>query len=293
MREPIFLDDPHRPAVRVVRQVEHPVDEVWAAITDEPRLREWFPGGAAIDPREGGEVRFGEGGTGRVLECDPPRRLAFTWADDRLSFELEPDAGGALLTLTHDFDDRAGAASYATGWERCLGALVRALDGQPAPAGDRGVARHEQLVERFGLARPVVTRDADGWHARIERQLTAPAEVAWNAFLGTDPETGEQRSAPSVGEQLRPYAAPDVVLGTVAAVDPPHRLELSLEPDVPGDRLELGLTAGTGHGARLTLDVHGADEAELEAAIDEWGNAGHHVAREAAAWEPRRADAAV
>jgi uncharacterized protein YndB with AHSA1/START domain len=285
MREPIFLDDPHRPAVRVVRQVEHPIDEVWAAITAEDRLRTWFPGGAAIEQRVGGEVRFGEGGTGHVLECDPPRRLAFTWADDRLSFELEPDAGGTMLALTHDFDDRAGAASYATGWERCLGALVRTLDGQPAPATDRAVARHEQLVERFELHRPVIVRDDEGWHARFARQLTAPAEVAWNAFLGVDPRTGEQRSAPPVGDQLRPYAAPDVVLGTVGAVDPPHRLALSLEPDVPGDRLELELTAGTGHGARLLLDVYGADAAELDPAIDEWGNAVAHVARDAAAWE--------
>lgn len=286
MREPIFLDDPHRPAVRVVRQVEHPIDEVWTAITNEDRLRTWFPGGAAIEQRVGGEVRFGEGGTGSVLECDPPRRLVFTWADDRLGFELEPDAGGTLLTLTHDFDDRAAAASYATGWERCLDGLVRALDGQPAPSTDRGVARHEQLVERFELQRPIIVRDDEGWHARFERQLTAPAEVAWNAFLGVDSQTGEQRSAPPVGEQLRPYAAPDVVLGTVTQVDPPHVLALSLEPDVPGDRLELRLTAGTGHGARLVLNVYGADHAELEPAIDEWGEgAVAHVARAAATWE--------
>ncbi len=38
MREPIFLDDPHRPAIRVVRQLAHPVDQVWTAVTSEEQL---------------------------------------------------------------------------------------------------------------------------------------------------------------------------------------------------------------------------------------------------------------
>lgn len=289
MREPIFLDDPHRPAVRVVRQLEHPVDRVWTAVTSEEQLRHWFPGGAAVEQRVGGLVHFGENGEsgeGEVLECDPPRRLAFTWEEDRLTYELEPDAGGTLLTLTHDFDDRAGAASFAAGWEQCLDALACVLAGKPLPAADHAVARHEQLVVEFGLDRPLVVHNDAGWHVRFERQLTGPTEEAWNAFLGVDPATGDRRPAPTVGGELRAFAAPETVLGTVTAVDEPHLLILTTATDVPGDRIELRLVAGTGHGARLIFDVHGTDEAELQPAIDEWGDgAVAHVARETARWE--------
>lgn len=286
MREPIFLDDPHRPAVRVVRQLEHPVDRVWSAVTTEEQLRHWFPGGAAVEQRVGGLVHFGEngeGGEGEVLEWDPPRRLAFTWEDGRLTFEFESDAGGSLLTLTHDFDDRAGAASFAAGWEHCLEALACVLAEQPLPATDHAVARHEELVAQFGLDQPLVIHNDAGFHVRFERQLTAPAEVVWNDVFGVDPATGEQRKAPGAGGEFRPYAAPEVLLGTVTAVDPPHLFIFTTAEGVPGDRVELRLVAGTGHGARLVLDVHGADEAELATAIEEWGDgAVGQLARQAA-----------
>lgn len=290
MRDPIFLDDPHRPAVRVVRQFEHPVDRVWSAVTTEEQLRHWFPGGAAIEQRVGGVVHYGEngeGGDGEVLECDPPRRLAFTWEDDRLTFELESDAGGSLLTLTHDFDDRAGAASFAQGWEHCLEALAYVLTGKLPPAEfHHGAERHEALVVVFGLDRPLVIHNDAGWHMRFERQLTAPVEAAWNIFFGVDRETGEPRKAPAVGREFRPSGAPQVLLGTVTAVDPPHLFTFATAEGVPGDRVELRLVAGTGHGARLVLDVHGTDEAELTPAIEEWGaGAVAEVAREAVGWE--------
>lgn len=275
MREPIFLDDPHRPAVRVARRFPHPVDRVWEAMTTEEQLRHWFPSGAAIEQRVGGEVHFGEngeGGEGEVLECEPPRRLAFTWEDDRLAFELEPDADGTLLTVIHDFDDRAGAASFATGWEHCLDVLLHDLAGDRPPAPDHGVVRHEQLVALFGLDQPIVIHNDDGFHVRFERQLTAPTEIVWDGFFGVDPSTGEQRKAPAVGSEFRPYAAPDVLLGTVTAVDEPHLFTFTTADGVPGDRVELRLVSGTGHGARLVLDVHGNDESEFDAAVDEWGN---------------------
>src|SRR3546814_6867929 len=38
----------------------------------------------------------------RVIECDPPRRLAFTWdGDSDVTIELEPRGNQVLLTLVH------------------------------------------------------------------------------------------------------------------------------------------------------------------------------------------------
>lgn len=173
--------------------------------------------------------------------------LVFTWGGDRFTFTLAADAGGTSFTLVHVFDDRAGAASFATGWETCLAGLAAVVAEVELPTAEQGFARHEELVGRFGLDRPEVTEDARGWTLRYERQLVCPAQVAWGAWFGIDQVTRQQRRAPAVGESMTPGQAPEVVLGQVAEVDEPRRLALALAPGVPGDRLvlELGRAPGT------------------------------------------------
>ncbi len=104
------------------------------------------------------------------------------------------------------------------------------LAGEPLPPPDRGIARHEELVHEFGLDRPEVTESDAGWTVRVERQLTCPAEVAWNLWFGKDRDTGEQRAAPAVGEPLTPYMAPEVVIGTMTEVDLHRVLAFDVAP---------------------------------------------------------------
>jgi hypothetical protein len=97
----------------------------------------------------------------------------------------------------------------------CLAGLRSMLAGEPLPPRDRGIARHEELVYEFGLDWPEVTESDGRWTVRVERQLTCPAEVAWDLWFGKDRETGEQRAAPAIGEPPTPYMAPEVVTGTM------------------------------------------------------------------------------
>ncbi len=223
-----FLTLDGRPTVEVRRHYPHPVEKVWLAVTTPEHLGAWFPSPVTVDLRPGGEMRFAAfdgstGAVGTVEVLDAPRLLVFTWGADRLRFELAEDDGGTTFTLTHSFDDRFGAASFATGWDVCLSGLRNVLAGDPVAPPDRGIARHEELVHEFGLDRPDVV-EADGhWTVRVERQLTCPADVAWNLWFGTDRATGAQRDAPAVGEPLTPYMAPDVVIGTMTDVEL-HRL---------------------------------------------------------------------
>lgn len=283
-----------RPTVRIERHYPHPVEKVWRAVTRPEHLAAWFPAPVEIDLRLGGSLRFpgfeGDEAGGTVDALDPPRLLGFTWGADHLTFELAPADGGTSFALTHSFDDRAGAASFGTGWEICLSGLRHVLAGEPLPPPDRGVARHEELVTAFGLEAPEVTKDADGWVVRFERQLTCPAQVAWDLWFGTDRDTGVQRRAPGVGAPLTPYMAPDVVVGTMTEVDEPRVLGFDVtDAGGPGDHVRVELTEGTGHGARLVLTVRGTDPAERDAAVEQWGRAAAHLAHEAA----RRALAAT
>jgi len=181
MTEPVYLNEGARPAVRVERRYDHPVERVWQAVTAPESLAQWFPSRVEIELRAGGEVRYDMDGheTGEVLAAEPPHRLVFTWGEDQLEFTLRADGDGTVFVLTHAFDDRVGAASFASGWEGCLGVLGLLLADRPLPEPDRREARHEELVERFGIAEPVVIRGDAGWSVRIERQLVVPAATAW------------------------------------------------------------------------------------------------------------------
>lgn len=280
-----------RPTVRVERRYPHPVEKVWRAVTTPEHLGAWFPSPVEVELRAGGAMTFpafagDASASGTVEVVEPPRLLTFTWGADRMTFELTPDGGGTLFELTHIFDDRAGAASFATGWESCLSGLRHVLADEPLPPPDRGVRRHEELVHEFGLDRPAVTESEGRWTVRYERQLTCPAQVAWDLWFGIDQTTGEQRPAPAVGEPLTPYHAPDLVIGTMTASEEPHLLAFDVSATGgPGDHVRVELGEGTGHGARVVLTVTGADPAELDAAVEQWGGgAVGHLAREAARW---------
>lgn len=285
-----FLTVDGRPTVRVEREYPHPIEKVWRAVTMPEHLEQWFPSPVEVDLRAGGEIRFkafdGDSASGAIEQLEPPRRLTFTWGTDRLSFELAESGQGTTFTLTHNFDDRFGAASFATGWDQCLAGLRSVLAGKALPPPDRGIARHEELVRKFGLDRPEVTESAGRWTVRVERQLTCPAEVAWDLWFGKDRDTGEQREAPAVGEPLTPYMNPDLVVGTMTEVDRHRVLAFDTSPDGgPGDHVRVELSEGTGHGARVTLTVTGTEPDQRDAAVEMWGNrAIGHLAASAAEW---------
>ena len=148
------------------------------------------------------------------------------------------------------------------------------------------MARHEELVHEFGLDHPEVTESDGRWTVRVERQLTCPAEIAWDLWFGKDRDTGEQRPAPGVGQPLTPYMAPDVVTGTMTEVDLHRVFAFDVAPSGgPGEHLRLEFADGTGHGARVILTVTGTNPGERDAAAQMWGTGAiGHLAATAAEW---------
>lgn len=125
--------------LRFERHLSHPIDAVWAALTDSAELPKWFAP-ADIELRVGGRanIRF-EGGNdivdGRVIAVEPPRLLEYGWLEngrDRGSvrWELTPAPGGTQLVLLHSFPpSEPETLDFAGGWHDLLDSLAALLDG--------------------------------------------------------------------------------------------------------------------------------------------------------------------
>jgi uncharacterized protein YndB with AHSA1/START domain len=118
-----------RPALRLERRLDFPIERVWRAVTDPTELRQWFVSEVPWKP-EAGEEFEAAGQTGRITALEPPRLLAWEWGVERYSFELTPDGDGCLLVFTHVFDPELGPAwQHAAGWETYFNRLDVHLAG--------------------------------------------------------------------------------------------------------------------------------------------------------------------
>jgi hypothetical protein len=118
-----------RPALRFERNLNHPIERVWQAVTAPAELERWFVAPAPWTPAPNEEFEAG-GETGRITELEPPRLIAWTWGIEQYSFELSPSEAGCLLVFTHVFNPELGPSwQHAAGWETYLSRLDAYLDG--------------------------------------------------------------------------------------------------------------------------------------------------------------------
>lgn len=121
------------------RHLGHPIDKVWAAITDPGQLARWFPG-FKLELKEGGHFDIWFSGencegpshvNGIVTRYEPPRVLEC----GSMRFELETEGSGCLLRFTDilQFDGSMSKPAFTNsvlgGWHRFLDALEAALAG--------------------------------------------------------------------------------------------------------------------------------------------------------------------
>jgi uncharacterized protein YndB with AHSA1/START domain len=164
-------------SVRFERLLPGPIERVWAYLTESEKRRSWLAGGP-MELRVGGgmeltfrnselapneptpeEYRKYEGivSPGRIIQCEPPRLLSFTWFEEsgknpsEVTFELTPKDGQVLLVLTHrKLASREGMLSVAGGWHAHLGILEARLKGvEPGPFWPTITSLKEEYTKRF------------------------------------------------------------------------------------------------------------------------------------------------
>lgn len=144
--------------LRIQRHLPGPIERIWAYLTDSDLRRQWLASGA-MELQAGAPFEFvwrndeltdppgarpeGFGAEHRmecrIVECDPPRRLAITWGQSGgVTFELEPAGDRVLLTLTHRrLPDRATLLNVSAGWHAHFDILVaRLANARPEPFWD-------------------------------------------------------------------------------------------------------------------------------------------------------------
>jgi len=116
----------------LVRELRHPPEKVWQALTDPAQLREWAP--FVVDGSlgtVGSTVNLTWVGTPtpletRVTRADAPTVLEYS----DIRWELEAFGGGTRLTLWHSIDRRF-ISWGAAGWHIAFDVLDRLLSGTP------------------------------------------------------------------------------------------------------------------------------------------------------------------
>jgi len=121
----------------LVRELSHPPEKVWKALTDPEHLRQWAPFDSDQNLGRVGTVKLTTVGTPtpmvsetEIKRAEEPKLLEFNWGGQDIRWELEPLASGTRLTLWHNIDRRF-IAMGAAGWHICLDVFDRLLAAQP------------------------------------------------------------------------------------------------------------------------------------------------------------------
>jgi uncharacterized protein YndB with AHSA1/START domain len=168
------------------RGYDAPIEDVWDAITNPDRIPRWFLP-VSGDLRLGGTYQFEGNAGGRILECEPPRRLRATWVfgvdpaeadgsevevllapegDGRTAFELKHTA---IITDPERWAE-FGPGAVGVGWDLALLGLGLHLKGHAIDDPSKWESSPE--------ARKFMTESSAAWGAALKASGASSAEVA-------------------------------------------------------------------------------------------------------------------
>ena len=152
----------------LARELRHPPEKVWKALTDPASLREWAPFDADGSlGTVGSTVKLTTVGAPtpqvsetKVTRADARKVLEYNWGAQEIRWELEPLGGGTRLTLWHNIDRRF-ISMGAAGWHICLDVLDHLLSEAPIGRIVAGEAMkfgwprlNAEYARQFGIETP-------------------------------------------------------------------------------------------------------------------------------------------
>ena len=144
-----------KPSYVYVTYIVTTAQKVWDAITDEEMSASYWGRANVSDWKVGSQWSHQFPGkpadlVGVVLEADPPRRLAMTWAGpahvdnpdrvSRVAFDIEQLGAKVRLTVTHTELTEQGLKDISGGWPAVLSNLKTLLEtGHTIPDAFAGI----------------------------------------------------------------------------------------------------------------------------------------------------------
>lgn len=172
--------------VRLRREYDADVADVWDALINPERLPRWFVP-VTGDFRVGGRYQVEGNAGGEILECEPPHRLRVTWVfgEDAGFSEVAvtlstADSGGTVFELLHSADvpperwAEFGPGAVGVGWDLTLLGLSLHLGG--GSLRDTGVDPEAWSVSEEGVRFALGSSAA--WGAALEASGAEPEAVA-------------------------------------------------------------------------------------------------------------------
>lgn len=137
---------------------KHSVEEVWAYLTDNDKLPQWFSELRVDELREGGVIQFDMGnGTFeemRILELEMYSILEYTWGEDIVRFELSQEIDGCLLVLIEKINTITDHTPRdLAGWHVCLDVIDSLLNGYTIERKEEWKKWYDEYVQAVNLVK--------------------------------------------------------------------------------------------------------------------------------------------
>jgi uncharacterized protein YndB with AHSA1/START domain len=192
-------------SVRLRREYDAPIEDVWDALTNPERINRWFLP-ISGDYRLGGRYQFEGNAGGRIVACEQPNRLQVTWEYGEAASEADAsvvdvrlatvDGGATRLELEHtavvpdEMWSEYGPGAVGVGWEGGLLGLSLHL---------RGGARLDDPVawQLSAEGRDFARRSSEAWGlanraAGAEPEAVARGVANTSVFYAPDPDPVSQ-----------------------------------------------------------------------------------------------------
>ena len=186
-------------AVRLRREYDSPIEDVWDALTNPERIGRWFLP-ISGDYRLGGRYQFEGNAGGRIVACERPNMLKVTWEFGDAVSELDAsevvirlspgDDGATRLELDHtavvpdEMWSEYGPGAVGVGWEGGVLGLSLHL---------RGGRLEDPIAWQLSAeGREFLTRSSQAWGVAHRAAGADPEAVARGvanstAFYAPDP----------------------------------------------------------------------------------------------------------
>jgi uncharacterized protein YndB with AHSA1/START domain len=186
--------------IRLQRDYDAPIEDVWDAFTDPDRIGRWFLP-ISGDYRLGGRYQFEGNAGGEIVACERPERLKVTWAYGVAASDADVSEVEVRLSKLDDASTRLdfehtsvvpdemwseyGPGAVGVGWDQGVLGLARHLHGDPPldPAAWPMSAEGRSFFGRSSQAWGAANKAAGADSATVARNITNAT-----AFYAPDPE---------------------------------------------------------------------------------------------------------